>query len=220
MAPKTSREILAAASASARPKKVQRKAPTNLSAQFQHSLSTFSATPAPGVSLERRDEYIASPGPTSEPNKNKIRFCRPITGDTFAANRAQSKENLDTQTSPLLYVCEDQIDNREEGSGPAVTESAKSIHEQQVAEILSLLRIARLSPFDLILEVLDKQQPQYSDYRTEFYKEDNQKLLAVLDKVASSSSGKEKISAWIKGSGFGLVSDTIEEDIGIVEGRL
>ena len=36
--------------------------------------------------------------------------------------------------------------------------------KRRITEILALLRQARLSLFDLVLEVLDEQQPEYSYY--------------------------------------------------------
>ena len=47
---------------------------------------------------------------------------------------------------------------------------------ERVQDALELLRYHRLSPFDLVLEILDKSQPQYSCYRTEFYKDGNEKF--------------------------------------------
>ena len=96
-------------------------------------------------------------------------------------------------------------------SMPPMTESvAPMTHESRITEILSLLRGGRLSPFDLVLEVLDKSQPKYSSYQVEFYKENNQKLSMILDKITSSARGKIKFSSWLKSeSGLKLVCEII-----------
>jgi hypothetical protein len=52
---------------------------------------------------------------------------------------------------------------------------------ERIHDILTLLRDGRLSPFDLIQEILDDDTPQFASFRKEFYKEGNEKLEKILD---------------------------------------
>ena len=69
---------------------------------------------------------------------------------------------------------------------------------ERVWDTLVLLRGCRLSPFDLVLEILDEEKPEYSCYRTEFYKEGNEKLYKILDAVLLSGPGKSKLRTWMR----------------------
>jgi hypothetical protein len=61
---------------------------------------------------------------------------------------------------------------------------------QQIQGVLELLRARCLSPFDIILEILDEEKPHYSYYRTQFYKDGNQKLEKILNIMLANNSGK------------------------------
>jgi hypothetical protein len=52
-----------------------------------------------------------------------------------------------------------------------------------ILDVLAMLRSRRLSPFDLVLEILNEGNPQYSYHRAEFYKDGNQKLFRILDVI-------------------------------------
>ena len=67
-----------------------------------------------------------------------------------------------------------------------------------VQDTLAILRGRRLSPFDLILEILDENKPEYSYHRTGFYKEGNEKLTKILDAILSSEPGKIKLRNWMR----------------------
>ena len=60
------------------------------------------------------------------------------------------------------------------------SQSRQSLSER-VQETLALLRGSRLSPFDLVLEILDKGKPEYSYHQTEFCKEGSEKLSKILE---------------------------------------
>ena len=69
---------------------------------------------------------------------------------------------------------------------------------ERVQDALALLRGCRLSPFDLVLEILDEDKPEYSYHRTEFYKEGNEKLSKILDAIASSGPGRSKLQTSLR----------------------
>ena len=72
----------------------------------------------------------------------------------------------------------------------------------------------RLSPFDLVLEILDEDKPQYSYHRAEFYKEGNQKLEKILNVITASAVGKRKLQSWMRQPpGIALFCDVISEEM-------
>ena len=85
---------------------------------------------------------------------------------------------------------------------------------ERIQDVLALLRHHRLSPFDLVLEILDKNRPQYSCYRKEFYKEGNEKLSRFLNAVISIDSGKAKLQAWMRQpTAMDIFCDVIAEEM-------
>ena len=74
----------------------------------------------------------------------------------------------------------------------------------------------RLSPFDLILEILDDDKPEYSFHRTEFYKEGNEKLAKILDAILSSGPGKIKLGTWMqRPATFDTFRDVITQEMNV-----
>src|SRR5271169_2160078 len=51
---------------------------------------------------------------------------------------------------------------------------------QRFEDVLGILREGRLSPFDLMVELLDDSSLKYWAYRNELYKEENKKLSEIL----------------------------------------
>ena len=89
---------------------------------------------------------------------------------------------------------------------------------ERIQDALALLRGRRLSPFDLILEILDENKPQYSCYRTEFYKEGNEKLSLILDAILASTPGKRKLRTWIQQPAtLDLICDVVTEEMNGVQ---
>ena len=69
---------------------------------------------------------------------------------------------------------------------------------ERVQDSLTLLRGCRLSPFDLVLEILDESKPEYSYHQTKFYKDGNEKLSKILDAIVSSGPGRSKLRTWMR----------------------
>jgi hypothetical protein len=60
----------------------------------------------------------------------------------------------------------------------------RSVRMSQVrrfGKVLTLLREENLSPFGLVLEILDDCKPEYTGYRVELYKDDSTRLPRILD---------------------------------------
>jgi hypothetical protein len=68
---------------------------------------------------------------------------------------------------------------------------------QRFEDVLDILREGRLSPFDLMVELLDESNLKYWAYRNELYKEENKKLREILDLIFSNAPGKEKLNEWM-----------------------
>src|SRR5438445_11000025 len=89
---------------------------------------------------------------------------------------------------------------------------------QCIQDALALLHGFWLSPFDLILEILDKNKPQYSYHRMEFYKDGNEKLERILNAILASNSGKRRLQMWIQQSAtIDLLSNVITEEMNKVQ---
>jgi hypothetical protein len=89
---------------------------------------------------------------------------------------------------------------------------------ERVQDTLTILRGRRLSPFDLILEILDDDKPEYSYHRTEFYKEGNEKLAKILDAILSSGPGKIKLRTWMqRPATFDIFRDVITQEMNNVQ---
>ncbi|KAF8872668.1 hypothetical protein CPB84DRAFT_1799050 [Gymnopilus junonius] len=79
----------------------------------------------------------------------------------------------------------------------------------RIDEVLKLLRKGRQSPLTF--------KPQYSAYRTEFYKDDNQKLFKILDSI-SASDGKRKLRSWMqRPDALDLVCEIIGDEMDAVK---
>lgn len=85
--------------------------------------------------------------------------------------------------------------------------------EERIQEVLTLLKDGNLSPFDVILEVLDEANPGYSSYRNELYKEGNRKLSTILDCILTTESGKQKLWSWMRPNALMCISDTIDTEM-------
>ena len=83
---------------------------------------------------------------------------------------------------------------------------------------MALLRGCRLSPFDLVLEILDEGKSEYSYHRTEFYKDGNEKLFKILDAIVSSGPGRSKLRTWMRRPvAVDLFGDVITQEISKVQ---
>jgi hypothetical protein len=69
---------------------------------------------------------------------------------------------------------------------------------ERFAKAIDILKGRRLSPFDLILEILDDNNSDYIEYQIELYKDKSSKLQRVLDSILASHSGKQKLWSWMR----------------------
>ena len=89
----------------------------------------------------------------------------------------------------------------------------------RIDQIFELLRAGHLSPFDLVLKVLDDRNARYSSYRAEFYRKDSQKLFTILDAISINGLGRKKLRRWMQQSqGLGIFCDIINDEMNTVKG--
>ena len=88
----------------------------------------------------------------------------------------------------------------------------------RISDALATLRDCGLSPFDLVLEILDEDKTQYAYHRRELYKEGNQTLLKIFDAILASDPGRRKLQTWIlRPTAVDLACEPIAEEMTCVQ---
>ena len=111
-----------------------------------------------------------------------------IVEDSFDTDSSDMVLSL-TKCIPLII---------QEFGSPIDSSQTRTSHSTHIQNVLSLLHNSRLSPFDLILEILDENKSEYTSHRQKFYKEDNHKLEKILNTILANDSGKTKLRKWIQ----------------------
>jgi len=219
--PKTSVEILAAAKPLSQKERQPRKPKTNLKTDFKTLLSTFSVrvNPSAGTNDCAAPSLPLQPSPITSNafSISSTYFNNPITPQTLEGalklkemKGVEEMEDLfddepaDTFLYSIFYVSYLFLLSEAFTSEPdSPTDSISSTQSRislsdRILDVLALLRRHRLSPFDLVLNILDEENYQYYFYRNEFYKEGNEKLWRFLNILISSESGKKKLRPWFR----------------------
>jgi len=195
--PKSSAEILAAAKRVTKKQTKPQKPRTEPNLPFKNQLSTIKFSPEPNTLSTAIPELISS----GWPRKSDIDSTRNIAFEALEAAVEIEDVRMDVDQEdtedlfndkPLQYtwvmsftsyLCNifhifSEISCSEPDSPvDNLSNSQMGLSLLQcIQDALALLCGRRLSPFDLILEVLDENKPQYSYHRTEFYKDGNEKL--------------------------------------------
>ncbi|TEB38018.1 hypothetical protein FA13DRAFT_1751836 [Coprinellus micaceus] len=86
---------------------------------------------------------------------------------------------------------------------------------EKVADILPAFKEANISPFDLVVALLDETREEFRAYRTAIYKPSNKKIHSILDTISSSTQGgSEKMTSWMKGEkGASFVSGIVGKEM-------
>ncbi|KAH9160733.1 hypothetical protein EDB89DRAFT_1885651 [Lactarius sanguifluus] len=100
--------------------------------------------------------------------------------------------------------------------GQTGSRSARMSRVERFGKVLALLREGNLSPFDLILEILDDCKPEYTGYRVELYKDCNRKLPRMLDSIHAVDSGRAKLWSWMEPHALEHVCGVIDEEMDLV----
>jgi hypothetical protein len=87
---------------------------------------------------------------------------------------------------------------------------------QRFEDVPDILREGRLSPLDLMVELLDVSNLKYWAYRNELYKEENKKLRQILDLIFSSGLGKEKLKEWMLPHALEVICGKVSDEMDVV----
>lgn len=84
---------------------------------------------------------------------------------------------------------------------------------ERITKVLGLLKDGGLGPFDLVLSVLDANDPDYAGYRNELYKDKSSKLPSILDSILTTDAGKQKLWSWMQPHALQIVCGVIDEEM-------
>lgn len=88
---------------------------------------------------------------------------------------------------------------------------------QRFEDVLGILREGHLSPFDLMVELLDDSNLKYWAYRNELYKEENKKLSEILELIFSNAPGKEKLTEWMLPHALEVICGKVSDEMDVVQ---
>ncbi|KAJ6550618.1 hypothetical protein DFH09DRAFT_1319795 [Mycena vulgaris] len=72
-----------------------------------------------------------------------------------------------------------------------------------------MLRDARISPTDILLEMLDPEKAEYNHHRAMFYSDSGSKMRALLDAIVSDPRGELIFSTWVKPRAVDLACELV-----------
>ena len=99
---------------------------------------------------------------------------------------------------------------------PPSTKESKS-RAQRFEDVLGILRERRISPFDLVIELLDDSNSKYWAYRNELYEAENKKLNEILDLIFLNAPGKEKLTEWMLPHALEVICRKVSNEMDAVQ---
>ena len=207
---------------------------------FEGDILSFASPSAPelvGIAPARDCDSSFSTG--SSQNISSVSFQTPMTpssilGSPFMAGqegvtssgRSGSRRSVDASTmSACLVLVSDpnkfftcsprSLSNPSMSRGDARPHAPKTRmpRSERIANALDILKGGRLSPFDLILEILDGHNVDYAGYRIELYKDKSSKLPCILDSILATDAGKQKLWAWMRPHALEMVCEAIDKEM-------
>ena len=90
---------------------------------------------------------------------------------------------------------------------------------QRFEDVLGILREGRISPFELMIELLDDSNLKYWAYRNELYKEENKKLNVILDLIFLKAplAGKEKMTEWMLPHALEVICRKVSNEMDVMQ---
>ena len=123
-------------------------------------------------------------------------ICRPISFDNFESQLPSENLTVPPVREPL---------------------NAPKSREQRIQEALSILRDGRLSPFDIVLDLLDDSKLRYWGYRNEFFKQENENLPKILEAIYSNKEGKERMDRWMLPHALEIICAKVSDEMDEVQ---
>lgn len=168
----------------------------------------------------------SNPNPFPSPHDA---FPDPAEDETFEEQEARYHAEWDTAVERLRSIdadTESSILDRSgdfESAAADTSESSTFIqlkepetpvsHQDKIKSILKLLRKGRISPIDILLEILDPKREDHSAFRQELYKSSGKALPKLLDMVMDDEKGKLKMREWMRPHALELICDTVYEEM-------
>ncbi|KAJ6596726.1 hypothetical protein B0H10DRAFT_1959940 [Mycena sp. CBHHK59/15] len=85
----------------------------------------------------------------------------------------------------------------------------------QIAAVLEILRDARISPTDVLLEVLDPENSQYSYHQAMFYKQTG-RMRSLLDALIVDPRGQQMFDQWVKLQAIDVACDVVSRQMDLM----
>ena len=180
----------------------------------QSTYKFISASMPNTVSTERGEEGvedIADSGHFEEFNSMSAlpMFILSLTSTVFY---------LYCSSTPLeIFDSDSSSSDRDSGSLKAPPIKAFKSRAQRFEDVLGILREGRLSPFDLMVELLDDSNLKYWAYRNELYKGENKKLSEILELIFSNAPGKEKLMDWMLPHALEVICSKVSDEMDVVQ---
>jgi hypothetical protein len=91
---------------------------------------------------------------------------------------------------------------------------------QRLDIVLTFLREGKLSPVDLLIDVLDSSNGKHQSYRDELYKTDALKLHVLLDHITGDPKGKRKMDEWMRPYAVDLTCEIVDSEMEVTKREL
>ena len=92
--------------------------------------------------------------------------------------------------------------------GPRTSRTGK------ISEVLTSLRKSKLSPLDLIIEIVNTSNTAYDNYRQKMYEESGRrKLISILDMIMDDGRGKSVLLDWMRPHVLQQVHETVHDEM-------
>ena len=232
MLPRSSIDILASAAFKSAPRQPR-------STRFDGEILSFSDLalstahidhPRSAAGIGSNDSSQHSSGGLFQPNTMSFHnFGPPLAEGQQGDGRRLSLRRIDVDTSMLLacsvfclHTNKHVFIRSRSMSAPSVasnndehcpSRSSRISRSDRFANAINVLKDGGLSPFDLMLEVLDQKNPQYDGYRAELFKVNNTKLSKILDLIAAVNVGERKLRSLIRPLALEIVCEAIDKEM-------
>ncbi|KAJ7916617.1 hypothetical protein B0H13DRAFT_2323228 [Mycena leptocephala] len=149
-------------------------------------------TPSAFSSLQFRPIITPDSLPRSSSLPNAVRTTIPFPISSSTASHHDDPFQSTEPSSPSPDYTDQELDGLSPDALPfrrrRSTDTYTKIHN-----LLAGLRQDRISPIDILIQVLDPNDMVYDRYRGKLYREDSTKLSALIERIMADYKGKKKL---------------------------
>jgi hypothetical protein len=91
---------------------------------------------------------------------------------------------------------------------------------QRIETVLTFLREGKLSPIDILIDVLDPSDEKHQSYHEELYKADASKLQVLLDNIMDDPKGKRKMDEWMRPHAVDFTCQIVDAEMEAIKKKL